>query len=115
MFQDFHLIPTMSALENVAVPLELAGRRDAFESAEQELQAVGLGHRLGRDVAHRNVATLRYQLSYQFPAHTGAPTGNDGKPAREIPHIPLRPAALVQPSRIEGRHDAREPLLNTLP
>ena len=47
VFQDFHLIPTMSALENVAVPLELAGRRDAFERAERELAGVGLGHRLG--------------------------------------------------------------------
>ena len=46
VFQDFHLIPTMSALENVAVPLELAGRRDAFEQASKTLQQVGLGHRL---------------------------------------------------------------------
>lgn len=47
VFQSFHLIPTMSALENVAIPLELAGRRDAFERAERELIAVGLSHRLG--------------------------------------------------------------------
>ena len=46
VFQSFHLIPTMTALENVAVPLELAGRRDAFTRAEQELGAVGLGDRL---------------------------------------------------------------------
>lgn len=46
VFQSFHLIPTMTALENVATPLELAGRRDAFERAEDELRAVGLGHRL---------------------------------------------------------------------
>ncbi|WP_375593874.1 ABC transporter ATP-binding protein [Algihabitans albus] len=46
VFQDFHLIPTMSALENVAVPLELAGRRDAFEQAAATLQQVGLSHRL---------------------------------------------------------------------
>ena len=45
VFQSFHLIPTMTALENVAVPLELAGRRDAFEAAEAELEAVGLGAR----------------------------------------------------------------------
>ncbi|WP_374843973.1 ABC transporter ATP-binding protein, partial [Brucella haematophila] len=38
--------PNMTALENVAVPLELAGRRDAFEVAERELKAVGLGERL---------------------------------------------------------------------
>ncbi|MBP0577757.1 ABC transporter ATP-binding protein [Labrys sp. LIt4] len=45
VFQSFHLIPTMTALENVAVPLELAGRRDAFVRAEAELEAVGLGAR----------------------------------------------------------------------
>ncbi|MDA7428130.1 ABC transporter ATP-binding protein [Primorskyibacter aestuariivivens] len=47
VFQSFHLIPTMTALENVATPLELAGHRDAFERAEAELEAVGLGHRTG--------------------------------------------------------------------
>jgi len=46
VFQSFHLIPTMTALENVATPLELAGRRDAFDRAEEELRTVGLGHRL---------------------------------------------------------------------
>ncbi|PTX05067.1 ABC transporter ATP-binding protein [Pararhodobacter aggregans] len=46
VFQSFHLIPTMTALENVATPLELAGRKDAFERAEAELTAVGLGARM---------------------------------------------------------------------
>src|ERR1700753_856218 len=46
VFQSFHLIPTMTALENVAVPLELAGRNDAFERAARELTSVGLGERL---------------------------------------------------------------------
>ena len=46
VFQSFQLIPTMNALENVAIPLELAGRRDAFARARAELQAVGLGDRL---------------------------------------------------------------------
>jgi putative ABC transport system ATP-binding protein len=46
VFQAFHLIPTMTALENVALPLELGGRRDAFTAAERGLEAVGLGHRL---------------------------------------------------------------------
>jgi putative ABC transport system ATP-binding protein len=46
VFQAFHLIPTMTALENVAIPLELAGRRDAFERAANGLVAVGLASRL---------------------------------------------------------------------
>ncbi|MFN4193068.1 MAG: ABC transporter ATP-binding protein [Tabrizicola sp.] len=46
VFQSFHLIPTMTALENVALPLELAGAGDAFDRAEAELTAVGLGARL---------------------------------------------------------------------
>ncbi|SFR47100.1 putative ABC transport system ATP-binding protein [Yoonia tamlensis] len=46
VFQSFHLIPTMTALENVATPLELAGARDAFARAQAELAAVGLGDRI---------------------------------------------------------------------
>jgi putative ABC transport system ATP-binding protein len=46
IFQSFHLIPTMTALENVAVPLEFKGAKDAFERAEKGLIDVGLGHRL---------------------------------------------------------------------
>ncbi len=46
VFQSFHLIPTMTALENVAIPLELAGRADAFATAKRELVGVGLGERL---------------------------------------------------------------------
>jgi len=46
VFQSFHLIPTMTALENVATPLELAGRKDAFDRAAEELAAVGLADRM---------------------------------------------------------------------
>ncbi|WP_173933587.1 ABC transporter ATP-binding protein [Chelativorans sp. Marseille-P2723] len=46
VFQSFHLIPNMTALENVAVPLELAGHEDPFSVAKQELMAVGLKDRL---------------------------------------------------------------------
>ncbi|MGB0853295.1 MAG: ABC transporter ATP-binding protein [Pikeienuella sp.] len=45
VFQSFHLIPTMTALENVAAPLELAGAKDAFARAAEELAALGLGDR----------------------------------------------------------------------
>ncbi len=47
VFQAFHLIPTMTALENVATPLELSGEKRAFEIARVALEEVGLGHRLG--------------------------------------------------------------------
>jgi putative ABC transport system ATP-binding protein len=45
VFQAFHLIPTMTALENVAIPLEFAGDKNAWDKARDVLQAVGLGHR----------------------------------------------------------------------
>ncbi|MEO8141283.1 MAG: ATP-binding cassette domain-containing protein [Sphingomicrobium sp.] len=46
VLQAFHLLPTMTALENVAVPMELAGMDDPFAAAKAELEAVGLGHRV---------------------------------------------------------------------
>jgi putative ABC transport system ATP-binding protein len=46
VFQSFHLIPTMTALENVALPMEIAGVKDAFARAKDELDAVGLGARM---------------------------------------------------------------------
>jgi putative ABC transport system ATP-binding protein len=46
VFQAFHLVPTMTAIENVAIPLEFAGRADAFDRAAEALTSVGLGHRL---------------------------------------------------------------------
>ncbi len=46
VFQNFHLVPTMTALENVALPLEFAGLDDAFDRARAGLESVGLGHRL---------------------------------------------------------------------
>ena len=47
VFQGFHLVPTMTALENVALPLEFAARSDAHEKARDELVSIGLGQRLG--------------------------------------------------------------------
>ena len=47
VFQNFHLVPTMTALENVAIPRELAGSAAAFDEAAETLDRVGLGHRLG--------------------------------------------------------------------
>ena len=47
VLQAFHLLPTMTAAENVATPMELAGASDASARAKAELEAVGLGHRIG--------------------------------------------------------------------
>ncbi len=82
VFQAFHLIPTMTALENVAVPLELAGARDAFSRAERELTAVGLKHRLGHYPAElsggeqQRVALARALAPNPAIVVADEPTGN---------------------------------------
>jgi len=82
VFQSFHLIPTMTALENVAVPLELAGARDAFERAARELAAVGLGERLGHYPAQlsggeqQRVALARALVPAPAILVADEPTGN---------------------------------------
>ena len=82
VLQAFHLLPTMTALENVAVPLELAGRGDAFEAAERELQGVGLGYRLGHYPAQlsggeqQRVAIARAMAPGPEILFADEPTGN---------------------------------------
>ncbi|WP_372890417.1 ABC transporter ATP-binding protein [Rhodosalinus sp.] len=82
VFQSFHLIPTMTALENVATPLELAGQRDAFDRAEAELEAVGLGHRGGHYPAQlsggeqQRVALARAAAPRPAILLADEPTGN---------------------------------------
>jgi putative ABC transport system ATP-binding protein len=82
VFQSFHLIPTMTALENVAVPLELMGARDAFERAEAELQAVGLGTRTDHYPAQmsggeqQRVALARAAVTRPAILLADEPTGN---------------------------------------
>ena len=82
VLQAFHLLPTMTALENVAVPLELAGERDAFERAEAELQGVGLGHRLDHYPAQlsggeqQRVAIARALAPRPALLFADEPTGN---------------------------------------
>jgi len=86
VFQNFHLVPTMTALENVALPLEFAGRKQAFESAREQLEAVGLGHRLEHYPGQlsggeqQRVALARAFVTEPTILLADEPTGNlDGK------------------------------------
>lgn len=82
VLQAFHLLPTMTALENVAVPLELAGERDAFARAAAELEGVGLGHRLDHYPAQlsggeqQRVAIARALAPRPALLFADEPTGN---------------------------------------
>ena len=82
VLQAFHLLPTMTALENVAVPLELAGIPDPFGRAAAELEAVGLGHRLAHYPAQlsggeqQRVAIARAMASEPAIIFADEPTGN---------------------------------------
>jgi putative ABC transport system ATP-binding protein len=91
VFQSFHLVPTMTALENVAVPLELAGRRDAFAVAGEELKQVGLGHRLDHYPGQlsggeqQRVALARAFIGRPRLLFADEPTGNlDGATGRAV-------------------------------
>ena len=82
VFQSFHLIPTMTALENVATPLELAGVQDAFTRAAAELDAVGLGARKDHYPGQmsggeqQRVAIARAFVSHPAILIADEPTGN---------------------------------------
>jgi putative ABC transport system ATP-binding protein len=82
VFQSFHLIPTMTALENVAIPLELAGAADAFDRAAAELAAMGLAARAGHYPAQmsggeqQRVALARAAVTRPAILLADEPTGN---------------------------------------
>ncbi|WP_050527901.1 ABC transporter ATP-binding protein [Pseudorhodobacter aquimaris] len=91
VFQSFHLIPTMTALENVALPLELGGVQDAFGRAAEELNAVGLGARMDHYPSQmsggeqQRVALARAAAPRPAILLADEPTGNlDGKNGEAI-------------------------------
>ena len=97
VFQSFHLVPTMTAVENVALPLELAGVSTAFEKAEAMLEEVGLGHRLAHYPAQmsggeqQRTALARALVANPPVLFADEPTGNlDQNTGRQIMDLILR-------------------------
>jgi putative ABC transport system ATP-binding protein len=113
VFQSFHLIPTMTALENVAVPLELAGAPDAFARAERELASVGLGERLAHYPAQlsggeqQRVALARALAPHPAILVADEPTGNlDEATGGEIVDLMFAGRAARNTTLVLVTHDA---------
>ncbi|MEM7696683.1 MAG: ATP-binding cassette domain-containing protein [Pseudomonadota bacterium] len=112
VFQSFHLIPTMTALENVAVPLELAGAADAFDRAAAELNAVGLSGRHRHYPAQlsggeqQRVAIARALAPRPALLLADEPTGNlDEKTGQDIADLIFDSTARRQQSLVLVTHD----------
>ena len=112
VFQSFHLIPNMTALENVAVPLELAGAPDAFGVAARALEAVGLGERLSHYPGQlsggeqQRVAIARALAPSPAILIADEPTGNlDQATGRQIADLLFAEAAERGMTMILVTHD----------
>lgn len=113
VFQSFHLIPTMTALENVAVPLELAGAADAQERAREELAAVGLSERLDHYPAQlsggeqQRVAVARALAPNPAIVVADEPTGNlDEDTGKQIVNLLFEGHARRGTTLVLVTHDA---------
>src|SRR5580704_12832474 len=114
VFQSFHLIPTMTALENVAIPLELAGVRDAFAAAETALSRVGLAERVAHYPAQlsggeqQRVAIARAFVAGPQLLLADEPTGNlDGVTGERVVECLFAEHARQGTSLLLITHDAR--------
>ena len=112
VFQSFHLIPNMTALENVAVPLELAGEAEAFERARAERERVGRGHRLGHYPGalsggeQQRVAIARALVARPAILFADEPTGNlDEANGRQIADLIFASAAERGATLVLVTHD----------
>lgn len=113
VFQSFHLIPTMTALENVAIPLEFAGAPDAFERARKGLEAVGLAHRLSHYPGQlsggeqQRVALARAFAPEPSLLLADEPTGNlDGDTGKRIIELMFAMADRVGTTIVLITHDS---------
>ena len=114
VLQAFHLLPTMTAAENVATPMELAGMEDASPRAKAELEAVGLGHRIGHYPTQlsggeqQRVAIARATAPRPTLIFADEPTGNlDAHTGEEIVELLFKRRAETGATLLIITHDRK--------